>query len=218
MLVTDYISKDFIPPKLNQTVGHGLALVNAYGLSHIPVFEGLSFAGSLSRETLSEHEPGILLSDLQDFSEFFYMTENGSLLDAVQNFHNYDTNVLTVLNAERQYLGMLMMDDVISGLSTMPFISEPGAIMVVEVSQKQFSISEIAKIAESNNARIIGLFLTGYQDDKIRITLKLISDNLTSVGETFERFNYTVLHKFFNDEKEDLMKDRFDLLMKYLDI
>ena len=111
-----------------------------------------------------------------------------------------------------------MMDDVISGLSTLPFISEPGAIMIVEVSQKQFSISEVAKIAESNNARIIGLFITGYQEDKIQITIKLIAESLASVSETFERFNYTVIFKFFNDEKEDLMKDRFDMLMKYLDI
>lgn len=217
MLVTDYISKDFIPPKLNQTVGHGLGIINTYGLTHIPVFEGLSFIGNISRETLIENDPEILLSELRDFNEFFYMTENGSLLDAVQNFHNYNSNILTILNTEHQYSGMLMMDDVISALSTMPFISEPGAIMVIEVSQKQFSISEIAKIAESNNARIIGLFVTGYQEDKISITLKLISDNLTSVGETFERFNYTVIHKFFNDEKEDLMKDRLDMLMKYLD-
>lgn len=218
MIVTDYISKDFIPPKLNQTVGHGLELMREFGLTHVPVFEGLGFVGMISRETLEESEVEIKLSELKDFAEFFYMTETGSLLDAVQNFHNHTANVLVVLNTELQYLGLLMMEDVISGLSTLPFIFEPGAIMIVEVSQKQFSISEIAKIAESNNARIIGLFITGYQEDKIQIAIKLISDNLVSVSETFERFNYSVLYKFFNDEKEDLMKDRFDMLMKYLDI
>ena len=110
------------------------------------------------------------------------------------------------------------IDDVISALSVMPFIAEPGAIIIVEVSQKQYSISEIAKIAESNNARIIGLFVVSYQQDTIRIAIKLISESLASVGETFERFNYTVLHKFFNDEKEDMIKDRYEMLMKFLDI
>lgn len=218
MIVTDYISKDFIPAKLNQKVGHGLELIKEFGLTHIPVFEGLSFVGMISKETLEESDVDEKLSELRDFSEFFYTGENGSLLDAVQNFHLYTSNVLVVLNAEQQYEGMLMMDDVISGLSTLPFISEPGAIMIVEVSQKQFSISEVAKIAESNNARIIGLFITGYQEDKIQITIKLIAESLASVSETFERFNYRVIFKFFNDEKEDLMKDRFDMLMKYLDI
>lgn len=218
MIVTDYISKDFIPAKLNQKVEHGLELIKEFSLTHIPVFEGLNFVGMISRESLEETDLEDKLSELRDFSEFFYISENASLLDAVQNFHNHTTNILVVLNSELQYVGLLMMDDVISGLSTLPFISEPGAIMIVEVSQKQFSISEIAKIAESNNARIIGLFITGYHEDKIQIAIKIISDNLASVSETFERFNYSVLFKFFNDEKEDLMKDRFDMLMKYLDI
>ena len=218
MLVNDYISKDFIPPKLNQTVAHGLELVNKFGLSHIPVFEGLNFIGNISRENLEETASDLKLVEIKDFTEFFYITENSSLLDAVQKFHNFDTNILPVINEEKQYQGLLMMDDVISGLSTMPFILEPGAILVIEVSQKQFSISEIAKIAESNNARIIGLFVTAYFDDKVQIALKLISENLASVGETFERFGYTVVFKFFNDEKEDLYKDRFEQLMKYLDI
>ena len=111
-----------------------------------------------------------------------------------------------------------MMDDVISALSTMPFIAEPGATMMVEIAQKQFSISEVSKIVESNNARVVGLFVTAYQEDRVQITVKLISDNLASVSETFERFGYSVVHKFFNDEKEDMLRDRFDQLMKYLDI
>jgi CBS domain-containing protein len=218
MLVNDYISKDFIPPKLNQTVQHGLELIQEFGLTHVPVFEGLNFIGNISRENLEKPDPNLKLIEIKDFTEFFYITENSSLLDAVQKFHNFGTNILPVINEEKQYLGLLMMDDVISGLSTMPFILEPGAILVIEVPQKQFSISEIAKIAESNNARIIGLFVTGYSDDKVQIALKLISENLASVGETFERFGYTVVFKFFNDEKEDLYKDRFEQLMKYLDI
>lgn len=218
MLAYDYISKDFIPPKLNQSVDHALRLANEFSLKHIPVFEGLNFVGNISRETLEENDLETPLSALRDFIEFFYMTENGSLLDAIQNFHQNDTNILVVLNKDQQYVGFLMMDDVISGISNMPFITEPGAIIVVEVAQKQFSISEIAKIAESNNARIVGLFITGYSEDKVQIGVKLIAESLASVGETFERFNYSVIYKFFHDEKEDLMKDRYDMLMKFLDL
>lgn len=218
MLVTDYISKDFIPPNSNQTVGHALSLAQEFNLSHVPIFEGLSFIGNLSKEILEDNEESTKLSELKEFNEFFYMTSNGSLLEAVQNFHTYTTNLQVVLSSELKYMGLLMIDDVISALSVMPFIAEPGAIIIVEVSQKQYSISEIAKIAESNNARIIGLFVVSYQQDTIRIAIKLISESLASVGETFERFNYTVLHKFFNDEKEEMIKDRYEMLMKFLDI
>lgn len=218
MLVTDYLSKDFIPPNSNQTVGHALSLIQEFNLSHIPIFEGLNFIGNLSKEILEDKNEDIKLSELKEFNEFYYMTSNGSLLEAVQNFHTHTTNLQVVLSSEMKYMGLLMIDDVISALSVMPFIAEPGAIIIVEVSQKQYSISEIAKIAESNNARIIGLFVISYEQNTLRIAIKLLSDNLASVSETFERFNYTVMHKFFNDEKEDMIKDRYQMLMKFLDI
>lgn len=218
MIVTDYISKDFKPPRLDQTVEQALRLINEYSLTHVPVIEGLTFAGNFSRETLEEHDPKTLLRDLRAYIDMFYITANATLLDATQNFHNEDTNVLAVLDIEMHYVGMLMMDDLISAISAMPFISEPGATMVVEIAQKQFSISEIAKICESNNARIIGLFVTAYHHDQVQVSIKLISENLVSVIETFERFGYNVVFKFFEDEKQDLLKGRFDQLMKYLDI
>lgn len=218
MLVNDYISKDFQPMDGNQSVENAMELIHQYSLTHVPVFNGNNFIGNLSKETLEEQEAEVKLQELKMYNELFYINQNGSLLEAIQKFHQYNTNILAVLTKEMQYLGFILMEDVISAMSAMPFISEPGSIMVVEVAQRQFSISEISKIAESNNARIIGLFVTAYENDKVQIALKLIGESLTSVVETFERFNYTVLFKFYKDERDDLMKDRFDMLMKYLDV
>lgn len=218
MLVKDYISKDFAPAKISQTAGHALKLVDKFNLTHIPVLEDLEFAGNLSKEILEENEASTVLSKLKDFFENFFIDEKASLLDAVQIYHNHTSNVLPILNQTHHYVGMLMLDDVISGLSSMPLIIEPGSIMIVEIPQKKLSFSEISNIVESNNAKIIGMFVTAYQDENVRVALKLVSENLTSVGETFERFDYKVVYKFFNDEKEELMKERFEQLMKYLNI
>lgn len=218
MLVSDYISKDFIPPELNQTVGHALDLMQSFQLTHIPVFEGLGFLTNYAKEILESQPLDKKLSELKELGDYFYLTSGGSLLDALEHFHTHETNLLVVLDLEMHYVGLLLMEDVISELSTMPFIAEAGALLVVEVMQKNYSISEISKIAESNNARIIGLFVTAYDHGKVRIAIKMVAENLASIGETFERFDYKVLHKFFVDEKEDMMKDRFNQLMKYLDI
>lgn len=218
MLVNNYISKDFIPPNVNSSVGTAVNLLRDFNLTHIPLFEGLSFIGNISGETLEDFSPDEKLISVKDYSEYFYITQTASLFDAVQSFHNHSTNMLPVINEEKHYLGSLMVEDVISALSTMPFIVEPGAIMTVEIPQKQFSISEVSKIVESNNARITGLFVTAYEEDKVQITIKLMSENLASVSETFERFGYSVVHKFYSDEKEEMLRNRFEQLMKYLDI
>lgn len=218
MLVKDYISKDFTPVKISQTVGEALDLVVKFNLTHMPVLEGPEFSGNLSREILEEHRRETGLSELKEFFELFFVDEKASLLDSVQIYHNNMANVLAVLNRAHHYTGLLMLDDVISGFSSMPLITEPGSIMIVETPHKKLSFSEISNIVESNNSKIIGMFVTAYHDDNVRVVLKLVSENLTSVGETFERFDYKVVYKFFNDEKEELMKERFDQLMKYLSI
>ena len=90
--------------------------------------------------------------------------------------------------------------------------------MVVQTSNRHYSFTEIAKIVEGNNAKIYGCFLSSVEDDYIQITLKISNENLSSIDETFERFGYSVVHKYYNDEKDDLMKDRFGFFQKYLEI
>lgn len=218
MLVSNHISRDFNPVKFNQSIVQALALAEQFGLSHITVMRGAEFLGNISRESLEENQSETKISELNEFLEFFFIDEKASLLDAVQQFNAKTTNILPVLNSEQKFSGFLMLDDAISGLSSLLLINEPGSLMIVEVQQKRLSFSEIARIAESNNTRIIGMFITSYRDDYVQVALKIAGENLVSVGETLERFDYKIVYKFFKDNKEDLMKDRFDQLMKYLDV
>src|SRR5690606_36034560 len=102
MLVTDYISKDFIPPNSNQTVGHALSLAQEFNLSHVPIFEGLSFIGNLSKEILEDNEESMKLSELKEFNQFFYMTSHRSLVEAVQDLQTYTTHLQVILRSELQ--------------------------------------------------------------------------------------------------------------------
>lgn len=218
MLIREHISKDFTPPKIGQTVGYAHDMVEKFGLNNIPVVDGKYISGSVSRETLEEYEPDTKLSELSEYFDYCLINEKSSLLDAVQEFNKLTANVLAVVNQENQFVGFLLLEDVIAGLSSMPLFSESGSVLIVETPLKKLSFSEISNITESNNAKLIGLFVIEYNDDNVRVAVKTITDNLTSVGETFERFDYKVIYKSFNDEKEELMKERFNQLMKYLDI
>ena len=78
-------------------------------------------------------------------------------------------------------------------------------------------MTEISKIVESNNLKFYGSFISYINEDIVQITMKISTGNLSSVDETFERYGYHVLHKFYNDEKEDLIKDRYQYFQKYLE-
>jgi hypothetical protein len=64
------------------------------------------------------------------------------------------------------------------------------------------------------------MYITSPPDStKLEVTLKVNTTDLTSVMRTFERYNYEVkTWVSTNDSMDSLYSERFDLLMKYLNI
>lgn len=218
MLITDIISKDFVPVTVKSTIEKALRTVDGYRLSHIPVFEGITFLGNITEGHLNERPLNETLQASRSFLDYFFLTENSSIFDAVNAFYTHDANVIPVLDNAENYLGILLIEDVMAMLSRLPMISEAAAMVTVKIPSRQYSMSEVTKIVESNNGRIFGVFLSGINDDMAEITVKFNAESLNSVIETFERFGYLVTHKFFNDERQEFFNDRYDQLMKFLDV
>jgi len=76
----------------------------------------------------------------------------------------------------------------------------------------------VAQIVEGNDAKILSCFITSHPTStQIELTLKLNVTDVTSIIQTFNRYNYTVLGSYMkHDDEEDLLEDRYNLLMKYL--
>lgn len=97
-------------------------------------------------------------------------------------------------------------------------LTNPGSIIVLELNHNDYSLTQVAQIVEGNDAKILGCFITSHPNStKIELTLKLNVTDVTSIIQTFNRYNYTVLGSFMkHDDEEDLLEDRYNLLMKYL--
>ncbi len=218
MLVSELASSTFTPPKITSTVEEALKILDGYKLTHVPVFNGLTFVGNLSESVLENMELNEPLSHAKNYLEFFFVTENSTVFDAVNLFYSHECNVIPVLDNDENYLGAVLVEDVMAVLSRLPLLSEPSALLTVSIPAKQYSLAEVAKIVESNNGRLFGAFISGYENDQIQVTVRFNAESLTSVTETFERFGYTITYRYFKDEKQELYNDRYNQLMKYLDM
>ena len=78
--------------------------------------------------------------------------------------------------------------------------------------------SEISQIVESNNGRILSLYVASSDNNtRLRVTLKLNLTDLTSILETFNRYNYTVVSSHMSSEDlDEFYQERFDVFLKYL--
>lgn len=215
MFIKDYISKDYPAFNTSDSIEEANEFAKEFGYSHIFIKKKGVYQGAVSQSFLEESPEGSL-STLAIHYEKFAIIDDGNLLDSIKLFHTFNANVVPVLTKDEKYIGYLSCDDIFNEFSKYPLFSENGAVMVVQTSGRHYSMTEVCKIVEQNNGKIYGCFINLISEDYIQITLKFNAENTSSIDETFERYGYSVVHKYYDDEKEDLMKDRFGFFQKYL--
>lgn len=216
MFIKDYISKDYPAFSGTDSIEEAYEVAKEFGYSHIFVKKKGLYTGALSQQFLEESPEGPL-SSLSIHLEKFAITEDGNILDTIKLFHIFNSNIVPVINKDEKYLGYIGFDDVFSEFSKYPLFSENGAVMTVQANGQHQSFTEITKIVESNNAKLYGLYISAFNADGLQITIKLSHENLSSIEETFKRYGYAVVKKSFEDERDELIKDRFGFFQKYLE-
>ncbi|PIZ05339.1 MAG: CBS domain-containing protein, partial [Flavobacteriales bacterium CG_4_10_14_0_8_um_filter_32_5] len=80
-----------------------------------------------------------------------------------------------------------------------------------------YSLSEIAKIVESDNAKILASFITSHPDStKLEVTLKINKNEITRILSTFERFNYQITASYNETDYQVDLQNKYDEFMRFL--
>jgi len=217
MYITEYLSNDIKPGKINYSPNQLLEVIEENKLNHIPLFNGLHFIGNISEEDLIELSLEDKAEvDYSSYVENFFLSESSTLLEAIQMMYTNQTNVLPIINEQSKYLGIITESDIIKIFANFPFVSSQGISMLVSITEKDLSMTSISNIIESNNGKILGMMIVGNKEDSVYVLLKFSSSNLLTIGETFERYGYQVIQKFYNDEKQELLHSRYEQLLKYM--
>ncbi len=87
------------------------------------------------------------------------------------------------------------------------------------MSQNDYSLSEIAQIIESNDARVLSMYITSRIDSTtMEVILKVNKQDISGIMNTFNRYNYTIKASYGEEEDPGDLKDRYDSLMNYLNV
>ncbi|UZT96431.1 CBS domain-containing protein [Chryseobacterium fluminis] len=216
MFIKDYISKDFPCFSLTDSIESARNMLEDFGYSHVFVKKSHHFYGALAQDFLYEEEG--TLKDLEHQIERFAILEDHNIMDSIRLFHTFNANVVPVINKAEKYLGYISCEDIFQDFSKYPLFSESGAILTVEVPSRRYSMTEIANIVESNNSKFYGAFISFMSDELIHVTVKISNENLSSIDETFDRYDYRIVQKYYSDEKSDLFDDRFGFFQKFIEI
>ncbi|SRR5690554_2762205 len=94
------------------------------------------------------------------------------------------------------------------------------SILILEVPIKDYTLTEIARIVESNNAHIMALSVLPVSNNSgLLVSLKFDVNDLTVLLRSFERFDYKVVYYFSKEgDVTDTQKERLAELLYYLDM
>lgn len=220
MEAIDLITDSIPVIKTSDTGENALNLMELYRVSHLPVVNSEVLLGVVSDEdvyNLSKPEEPIGNHKLSVGK--VSVTANTHIYEIITTFSQYDLTILPVLNNDNKYIGAITLRDLVRMFSDLLASGGPGGIVVLEFRDMKFSMAEIARIVEDENAKILSSYLHHCNvNDVFKLTMKINREDLTSILKAFERYNYNVKTWYMHEGKLDSMiQDRFDSLMRYLD-
>jgi predicted transcriptional regulator len=221
MLAKDLIS-DIVPALHTSDKGQkALNWMEVFRVSHLPIVNNREFLGLISDTDIYDmnmaDEP-IGNHKLSLFSPFVYADQH--VFEVIELVARLKLTVVPVLDREKNYLGLITNHDLIQYFAGLTAVTNPGAILVLELNQNDYSLSQIAQIVESNDASILSVYLRNHEDStKMDLILKINRTDISSIIQTFERYGYEIKASFMEDrEMETFYADRYEEFMRYLNI
>ncbi len=218
MALNQFIINDLNPASPETLVEELQTVFKQLTYSHVPVLKELVYLGCLSETDVYCFEPQQAVSEVLYAIEGFFVRDSSMWLDVLEAFAQNNSNIMPVLDAENNYIGYYQLIDIISLFNRMPFLSEPGGIVVIEKGHNDFSFSQISQIVESNNAKLLGAFISKTENDLSQITLKIGNIGLSTILQEFRRFGYTIISGHEDDTFLRTLRERSAYLDTYLNL
>ncbi|KAB2916231.1 MAG: CBS domain-containing protein [Bacteroidetes bacterium] len=220
MLAGQLLSGRLFPLKISDSCGKALDLMNEFDIAFLPVVDGDKHLGYASASDLLDADPDDNILTKTNSAVVSKVYENQHLFDIITIFSEISSSVVSVVDINDRFLGILSAKELINKMASLNAFSQPGSIITLELPAISYSMSEISRIVEYNNTKILSLYVNTVEDApaQLQVHIKLNTTDIKSVVATFERYGYTIVASYYREYDTEDMKNRFDSLMKYLDI
>lgn len=220
MFASEYI-EEFVPVvKTSTTAADALSLMEEFKITHLAIVNYKEYLGLLSENDLLSLDDynqaigGVRLS----LNNVFVKSED-HIFDVLKSINDHKLSLLPVVSKNNIYEGAILTRSLIGEIASILSVNNPGGIIILEMNQNDYMMSQIASIVESSDALIIASYVkTDSASTKMDVVLKVNKSDISSIIQTFNRFEYTVKASFGEQEMDDFLRERYDSLMNYLNI
>ena len=216
--ILNYITNDYKALDSQETIFDAQDRLDEISFSHFPVVEEGVYIGCIIKDDLETCDGDKKVADYRFTLEPFFARTTMIWLDVLEVFAKNHTNLVPVLDENNQYKGYYEIEDIIKFFHETPFLKEQGGIIIVQKGILDYSMSQVAQIVESNNGKLLGLFVSEANTENVQITIKISLGGMNDIIQTFRRYNYEIISEHQEDNYINNLKERSDYLDKYLNI
>ncbi len=219
MLVFEIVQSTVPLLRYTDTVENAIEIFQQNNLFHLPVVDNNKYEGIISLDELLSAEDTDTLEALKDKLMHFSIAHDQHFLSALKSIAAYNISILPVLSAGKEYLGVVSHQSLLNALYTFLSCDEPGGVFVVEMEKPKFSVGELCRLVETNDAYITQLNTYTEQGSGLFIvTFKVNKTEVSDILITLQRYDYSVRYYFGEELYENELKENFDNLMAYLNV
>ena len=183
-LITNHI------PALHTTDTVRLALdsMQIYKISELPVLENNKYTGLVHEEDLEDADGNELVQPYLKAGSPAQVNPADFFLVPLKIMHQRKLSLLPVVKEDGELMGVITQEDLLQAASHYNAASIPGGIIILQMQPNSFYISEIGRIVESNNAKIIHLNTwTDASTGELMVAIKVNKSDIQDILASFER-------------------------------
>jgi acetoin utilization protein AcuB len=221
-MIAEELINHLIPPlKTSDDAHKAIVWMEEFRCMHLPVVENGELLGFISEEIILES------NDIERPLIEFPLVGKDCTAQLHAHFYEilkvageHKLQMVAVLNEDQKYAGVITVQDIMISFAQTASVQMPGGIIVLSMDLIDYSLAEISRYVEENNAKVISsLMLEDPMDKgKIKVTLKINQVELNRIVATLERFGYRIIGRYHETKVDTGEKDKIDMLLRYLDI
>ncbi|MBW8330725.1 MAG: hypothetical protein K0M40_01795 [Prolixibacteraceae bacterium] len=221
MIAQNLLSEVVPSLRLTDSGQKALNWMEIFRISHLAVVDGKELIGLISDKII--YDLNITDKPVGDYVEHLlspHVHTNQHIYEVFSAISVLKLSAVPVLDLHHEYCGVITVFDLAQKFTDLVAVREPGGVIVLELNSIDYSLSQIAQIVEGNDAKILSFYVNQEEDSKMMdITLKINVVDLSSIIQTFVRYDYNIKAVYMDESIiQDLYDDRYDQLIKFMNI
>jgi CBS domain-containing protein len=221
-VIAEELINHMIPPlKATDDAAKAIVWMEEFRCNHLPVVAEGQLLGFISEEIILEYNDiDKRLADFDLTGEHCTVPLDAHFYDILRVAGENKLQIVAVLDEDNRYAGVITVQDIMTTFAQTASVQMQGGILVLSMDLIDYSLAEICRYVEENNAKVISSTMVEDPLDKgkIKVTLKINQLDLNRIVATLERFGYRVIGRYQETREDTGEKQRYDMLMRYLDI